>query len=62
MASPHVAALAACFIDQGVTAPAAVEAAIKRFASGKPTGGRSDELGYGIIDPRATLRGLGLAR
>jgi len=62
MASPHVAALAALLIDQGVTAPAAVEAAIKRFASGKPTGGRTDELGYGIIDPRATLRGLGLAR
>ena len=27
---------------------------------GKP--GRDDEYGYGLIQPRATLRGLGLAR
>jgi len=62
MATAHVSALAALLMDQGITNPAAVEAAIKRFASHKPPGGRSDDLGYGVIDPRASLLGLGLAK
>ena len=32
MAAPHVAALAALLYAQGITNPAAIEAAIKRFA------------------------------
>lgn len=62
MAAPHVAGLAALLIDQGITDPRAVEAAIKRFAVDLGPGGRDNEYGYGLIDPRATLRGLGLAR
>lgn len=62
MAAPHVTALAAMLMDQGVTSPQAIEAAIKRFTTNKPAAGRSDELGAGVIDPRGTLRGLGLAR
>lgn len=63
MATPHVSALAALLMDQGITNPAAVEAAIKRFASHKPSdGGRNDDIGYGVIDPRAALFGLGLAK
>jgi serine protease len=62
MATAHVSALAALLMDQGITNPAAVEAAIKRFASHKPSGGRNDDIGYGVIDPRASLFGLGLAR
>jgi hypothetical protein len=49
-------------IDQGITDPRAVEAAIKRFANDLGPAGRDNEYGYGLIDPRATLRGLGLAR
>lgn len=60
MASPHVAGLAALLHSQGITSPAAKEAAIKRFARGG--GARNDDLGHGLIDARATLRGLGLAR
>lgn len=63
MATPHVSALAALLMDQGIANPAAVEAAIKRFASNKPSdGGRNDDIGYGVVDPRASLFGLGLAK
>ena len=62
MATAHVTALAALLMDQGVTSPAAIEAAIKRFAAEKPAGGRNDDVGYGVIDARATLYGLGLAK
>ena len=62
MATPHVAGFAALLMQQGVTSPAAVEAAMKQFATDKGAAGRDDLFGYGIINPRATLRGLGLAR
>ena len=62
MATPHVAGFAALLMQQGITSPAAVEAAMKKFATDKGTAGRDDLYGYGIINPRATLRGLGLAR
>lgn len=62
MASPHVAGLAALLYSQGVRNPAAIEAAIKRFARDRGPVGRDDEYGYGLIDVPATLRGLGLAR
>lgn len=62
MASPHVAALAALLVDQGITSPAAVEAAIERFATDLGPDGRDNDTGHGLINPRATLRGLGLAR
>lgn len=62
MATPHVAALGALLIDQGITDPKAVEAALKAFATDAGGAGRDDEYGYGLIEPRATLRGLGLAR
>jgi hypothetical protein len=42
--------------------PAAIEAAIKRFATDRGPSGRDNEYGYGIINPRATLRGLGLIK
>ena len=62
MAAPHVAGLAALLVDQGVTDPKAIEAALKRFATDLGPSGRDNEYGYGLINPRATLRGLGLAR
>jgi serine protease len=60
--SPHVAGLAALLYSQGINNPAAIEAAIKRFAIDKGPTGRDDEYGEGLISPRATLRGLGLVR
>jgi serine protease len=62
MASPHVAGVAALLYAQGVRKPAAIEAAIKRFAVDLGTPGRDDEYGYGLVDARATLRGLGVAK
>jgi hypothetical protein len=35
---------------------------MKRFAIDKGAAGRDDQYGFGMINPRATLRGLGLAR
>lgn len=62
MATPHVAAMAALLYDQGIRSPAAIEAAIKLTATRKPAGGRNDDIGHGVVDVRAALRGLGLAR
>ncbi len=62
MATPHVSGFAALLMQQGVTSPAAIEAAMKLFATDKGATGRDDLFGHGLINPRATLRGLGLAR
>jgi serine protease len=62
MATPHVSGFAALLMQQGITNPAAIEAAMKQFAIDRGTTGRDDSFGFGLINPRATLRGLGLAR
>lgn len=62
MSAPHVSGLAALLYEQGITNPAAIEAALKKFAVDKGAAGRDDEFGYGVISARNTLRGLGLAR
>jgi serine protease len=62
MASPHVAGVAALLFQQGIKSPIAIEAALKRFAKDLGQTGRDDEYGSGLIDARATLRGLGLAK
>jgi serine protease len=62
MAAPHVSGLAALLVQQGITKPAAIEAAIKRFATDRGSAGRDNDFGYGLISPRETLRGLGLTR
>jgi serine protease len=62
MAVPHVSGFAALLIQQGITSPAAIEAAMKQFATDKGTPGRDNFYGFGLINPRATLRGLGLAQ
>jgi serine protease len=62
MATPHVSGFAALLMQQGLTDPAVIERAMKQFATDKGTPGRDDFYGFGLINPRATLRGLGLAR
>ncbi len=61
-AAPHVSGLAALLYSQGITTPAAIEAAMKRFAKDVGATGKDTEYGNGLIDARATLRGLGVAR
>ncbi len=62
MSAPHVAGFAALLLQQGLTNPAAIEAAIRRYATDRGTPGRDDAFGFGLINPRDTLRGLGLSR
>ena len=62
MAAPHVAGLAALLQSQGIRSPAAIEAAIRQFANDRGTAGRDNEYGFGVVDARATLRGLGIAK
>jgi serine protease len=62
MATAHVTGLAALLYSQGITSPAAIEAAIKQFALDQGAPGPDEEYGHGLIDPRATLRGLGLLK
>jgi serine protease len=61
-ATPHVAAVAALLISQGITDPAAVRAAIEQTADrlgGAAAGGRNDTFGHGLIAPARALAGLG---
>jgi serine protease len=62
MSTPHVSGLAALLVQQGVTSPAAIEAIMKQTATDLGAAGRDDEYGYGLINPRAALRGMGLAK
>ena len=62
MAAPHVSGLVALLMQQGLTKPAAIEAAIKHYATDRGAAGRDDDYGYGIVNARATLRGMGLLK
>ena len=62
MSTPHVSGLAALLAAQGVTSPGAIEAILKQTATDLGAAGRDDEYGYGLINPRAALRGMGLAK
>ena len=60
MAAPHVAGIAALLFSQGITKPAAIEAVIKATARDLGVPGRDSEYGYGLIQPRTALRGIGV--
>ena len=62
MSTPHVSGLAALLMNQGVTDPKAVEWAIEHFATDVGVPGRDNDTGFGVINPRNTLRGLGVSR
>lgn len=62
MATPHVAGLAALMMSRGITSPAAIEAIIKRTAKDLGTTGKDTSFGYGLIQPRAALFGVGVVR
>jgi len=62
MAAPHVAGFAALLMQQGITSPAAIEAIMKRYATDLGPQGPDDAYGHGLINPRASLRGLGLVK
>jgi serine protease len=62
MATPHVSAVAAMMMQQGITDPAAIEAALEKYAVDLGAKGRDDLYGYGLIDARNSLFGMGLAK
>lgn len=75
MATPHVAGVAAMVMQQGVTDPAAVEDALEKSADALGTAGsdqcpagtaaaapRTCAFGFGLVNARNALRGLGVAR
>jgi serine protease len=62
MAAPHIAGVAALIYSQGVTNPAAIERLIESTAKDVGDAGKDSEFGYGLVQPRVALRGLGLAR
>jgi serine protease len=74
MASPHVAGVAAMMMQQGITDPAAIEEALEKSAVALSASGdacpagttaaapRTCSFGFGLVDARNALRGLGLAR
>ena len=61
-ATPHVAALAALLYRQGITDPAAIQAAIEQTAEDLGSPGRDNNFGHGLIRPSMALKGLGLNR
>ena len=62
MAAPHVAGVAAMLMQQGVTDPAVIEEILEKTAVDLGTPGRDNTFGFGMVDARAALRGLGLAK
>jgi serine protease len=62
MAAPHVAGVAAMLMQQGVTDPAAIENLLEKTAVDLGTPGRDNTFGFGLVDARAALRGLGLVK
>ena len=62
MATPHVCGLAALMVSKGITNPAAIEAIIKRTAKDIGVAGKDSSFGFGLIQPRAALFGVGVVR
>ena len=62
MATPHVAGAAAILMQQGITSPAAIEDALRRTAVDLGASGRDNFFGYGLINVRNAMFGIGAAK
>ena len=62
VATPHVAGVAAMLYSQGVTSPFAVEAIIRSSATDLGSAGRDNEYGFGLLNARGAIRGMGLVK
>ena len=62
MATPHVSGVAAMLMQQGITDPAAIEDALEKYAVDLGPKGRDSQFGFGLIDARNAMFGLGLAK
>lgn len=61
-ATPHVSGVAAMLMQQGVTDPAAIEKILETSAADLGDPGRDPLYGFGLIQARSALRGLGIAK
>ena len=62
LAGQVILGVAAMLMQQGVTDPAAIEEILEKTAVDLGTPGRDNTFGFGLVDARAALRGLGLAK
>jgi len=62
MATPHVVGLAALMMSHGITSPQAIEGLIRRTAKDIGATGKDTSFGYGLIQPRTALFGVGVIR
>jgi serine protease len=62
MATAHVAGAAAILMQQGITSPAAIEDALRRTAVDLGTPGRDNFFGYGLVNVRNAMFGIGAAK
>ncbi len=62
MATPHVAGAAAILMQQGITSPAAIEDALKRTAVDLGAPGKDNFFGYGLVNVRNAMFGIGAAK
>ncbi len=60
MAAPHVAGVAALLWSRGVRTPATIEALLRQTAFDLGNAGKDDTFGYGLVQPRPALFGLGI--
>jgi serine protease len=60
MAAAHVSATAALLVSQGVTNPRAIEAILRATAADLGSTGRDNEFGFGLVQPRLALFGMGI--
>jgi serine protease len=62
MATPHVSAVVALLISQGITDPAAIRVALENTAEDLGPTGFDNQFGHGLVRPVDALRGLGFNR
>jgi serine protease len=62
MAAPHVTGVAALLWSRGIRTPATIESLIRQTALDLGSPGKDDTFGYGLIQPRAALFGLGIRK
>jgi subtilisin family serine protease len=63
MAAPHVTGVAALLWSRGIRTPATIESPhSSKTALDLGSPGKDDTFGYGLIQPRAALFGLGIRK
>jgi serine protease len=61
-ATPHVSGVAAMLMQQGIVDPAVIEKVLETFATDLGDPGRDPLYGFGLIEARSALRGLGIVK